>query len=427
VITVTEEEKALMEMASFYKVKDKAGFKSALAKYKEAKGDKFDKGALGKLLSTLDKDGEVDLKALSKETGKDIATYNNPQTRGALEKEGGEFTDYLEAGKGEKAPKEKAEDKPKAEPKKAEKKVEPKKEKPAPKKEEPKKAEKEEDEDDSTDDKAPSEAELKKNASIATIVDTIAKLTKDRKETNEKYKKAEGEEKAKLLDKLKDLTSKIQPLEKALKEKQKTLKENNLKIKIMKKSQLQQIIKEEIKKILKEEKQDIKITDGTITFNGEDYTVQEIIGDIDGIRNKIIHQKVTYRNEDWYVDGIEDPTPSGYGYKQKEYDKEPKIHLTKQDPENINIKSENNPEIEHNNKEIEAQLNKLGLKYKKIPKKNSFNITNFYEYKINLNGKDYYITYSLDRNPGGSVSVKDSEGDTINNFVSLNQIKKYLI
>jgi hypothetical protein len=161
--TITVAEAALMEMASFYKVKDKAGFKSALAKYKDAKGDKFDKGALGKLLSTLDKEGEVDLKALSKETGKDIATYNNPQTRGALEKEGGEFTDYLETGKGEKAPKEKAEDKPKAEPKKAEKKTEPKKAEPAPKKEEPKKAEKAEDEDeDSTDEKAPSEAELKK-------------------------------------------------------------------------------------------------------------------------------------------------------------------------------------------------------------------------------------------------------------------------
>jgi hypothetical protein len=194
----------------------------------------------------------------------------------------------------------------------------------------------------------------------------------------------------------------------------------------MKKSELQQIIKEEIQKVLKEAKQDIKIAAGTIIFNGEDYTVEEIISDEGGIRNKIIHQKVTYRNEDWYVDGIEDPTPSGYGYKEKEYDEGPKIHLTKQDPENINIKSENNPEIEHNNKEIEAQLNKLGLKYKKIPKKNSFNITNFYEYKINLNGKDYYITYSLDRNPGGSVGVKDSEGDTINNFVSLNQIKKVI-
>jgi len=195
----------------------------------------------------------------------------------------------------------------------------------------------------------------------------------------------------------------------------------------MKKSELQQIIKEEIQKVLKEAKQDIKIAAGTITFNGEDYTVEEIIGDEGGIRNKIIHQKVTYRNEDWYVDGIEDPTPSGYGYKEKEYDEGPKIHLTKQDPENINITSENNPEIEHNNKEIEAQLNKLGLKYKKIPGSKLPNApTNFYKYKINLNGKDYYITYSLDRNPGGSVGVKDSEGDTINNFVSLNQIKKVI-
>ena len=67
---MNEAEEALMEMASFYKVKDKAGFKSALAKYKDAKGDKFDKGALGKLLSTLDKAGEVDLKALSKEVTK---------------------------------------------------------------------------------------------------------------------------------------------------------------------------------------------------------------------------------------------------------------------------------------------------------------------------------------------------------------------
>jgi hypothetical protein len=110
-IEIREAEEALMEMASFYKVKDQAGFKSALAKYQKAKGDKFDKSALGKILSILGAKDEVDLKALSKETGKDIATYNNPQTRGSLEKEGGEFTDYLEAGKGEKAPKEKTEDK----------------------------------------------------------------------------------------------------------------------------------------------------------------------------------------------------------------------------------------------------------------------------------------------------------------------------
>ena len=223
-----EAEVALMEMASFYKVKDKAGFKSALAKYKDAKGDKFDKGALGKLLSTLDKDGEVDLKSLSKETGKDIATYNNPQTRGALEKEGGEFTDYLEAGKGEKAPKEKAEDKPKAEPKKAEKKAEPKKEKPAPKKEEPKKAEKAEDEDeDSTDEKAPSEAELKKI---------------DKEFNTDKFaKKLSDEEKAKL-DKL----------EAGIKKKLANPTKDN--IAIVK----QLIVKPEIKKLFKDGGKDLK-------------------------------------------------------------------------------------------------------------------------------------------------------------------------
>ena len=217
--TITVAEAALMEMASFYKVKDKAGFKSALAKYKDAKGDKFDKGALGKLLSTLDKDGEVDLKALSKETGKDIATYNNPQTRGALEKEGGEFTDYLEAGKGEKAPKEKAEDKPKAEPKK---------EKPAPKKEEPKKAEKAEDEDeDSTDEKAPSEAELKKI---------------DKEFNTDKFaKKLSDEEKAKL-DKL----------ESGIKKKLANPTKDN--IAIVK----QLIVKPEIKKLFKDGGKDLK-------------------------------------------------------------------------------------------------------------------------------------------------------------------------
>lgn len=226
--TLEEAEVALMEMASFYKVKDKAGFKSALAKYKDAKGDKFDKGALGKLLSTLDKDGEVDLKALSKETGKDIATYNNPQTRGALEKDGGEFTDYLETGKGEKAPKEKAEDKPKAEPKKAEKKAEPKKAEPAPKKEEPKKAEKAEDEDeDSTDEKAPSEAELKKI---------------DKEFKSDKFaKKLSDDEKAKL-DKL----------EAGIKKKLANPTKDN--IAIVK----QLIVKPEIKKLFKDGGKDLK-------------------------------------------------------------------------------------------------------------------------------------------------------------------------
>lgn len=124
-------ESLLKEMATFYKVKDKAGFKQALKKYKELKGDDLDKNALGQLLAALDKEGEVDIKALAKEKGKDTATWNNPKTRASLEAEEGEFSDYIEAGKGEK----------KEEPKT-------KKEEPKAKKEEPKaKKSKSEDED----------------------------------------------------------------------------------------------------------------------------------------------------------------------------------------------------------------------------------------------------------------------------------------
>ena len=85
-----------------------------------------------------------------------------------------------------------------------------------------------EDEDDKKDAKIksaePSKSELKKNASIATITDALAKVTKEFKEITEKYKKAEGEEKAKFLAKLKDLTPKIQTLKKALEKKEEALK-----------------------------------------------------------------------------------------------------------------------------------------------------------------------------------------------------------
>lgn len=147
------EEMSLNEMAGFYKVKDKAGFKKALKTYKELKGDKFDKNALGRLLVALDKEGEVNIKQFSQ--GKDPATYNNSNTRAALEKEGGEFTDYIEAGKSKTSdkeePKAKKEEPKKETPKKEEPKVKkeaPKKEAPkkeAPKKEAPKKKTKDED------------------------------------------------------------------------------------------------------------------------------------------------------------------------------------------------------------------------------------------------------------------------------------------
>ena len=85
-----------------------------------------------------------------------------------------------------------------------------------------------EDEDDKKDAKIkatkPSKSDLKKNASIATITDALAKVTVEFKEITEKYKKAEGGEKAKFLAKLKDLTPKIQTLKKALEKKEEALK-----------------------------------------------------------------------------------------------------------------------------------------------------------------------------------------------------------
>lgn len=214
-------ESLVQEMATFYKVKDKAGFKKALSKYKELKGDKYDKNALGQLLVALDKEGEVDVKTLAKEKGKDTATWNNPNTRAALEKEGGEFTDYVEAGKGEK------EEKPKA------KKEEPKAKKETPKKEKTKSKKKDEDEEEVEDtwnkpeeDETEDEEKIEKKAQAAAkkggsnltklnnVTTQLKELEKEMKELAGKYKKAEGKEKETLLDKLKEKTKTKKELEK---------------------------------------------------------------------------------------------------------------------------------------------------------------------------------------------------------------------
>lgn len=217
-------ESLVQEMATFYKVKDKAGFKKALSKYKELKGDKYDKNALGQLLVALDKEGEVDVKTLAKEKGKDTATWNNPNTRAALEKEGGEFTDYVEAGKGEK------EEKPKKEEPKAKKET-PKKE--TPKKEKTKSKKKDEDEEEVEDtwnkpeeDETEDEEKIEKKAQAAAkkggsnltklnnVTTQLKELEKEMKELAGKYKKAEGKEKETLLDKLKEKTKTKKELEK---------------------------------------------------------------------------------------------------------------------------------------------------------------------------------------------------------------------
>ena len=89
------------EMATFYKTKgDKGAAKAALKKAKE----KYKVGtALYNTLDTLEKKGEIDYKALSKETGKDVASYNNPKSRGVLEKDLADFIEFEVGKRGRKA------------------------------------------------------------------------------------------------------------------------------------------------------------------------------------------------------------------------------------------------------------------------------------------------------------------------------------
>jgi hypothetical protein len=217
-------ESIIKEMATFYKVKDKEGFKKALKKYKELKGDKYDKNALGQLLVALDKEGEVNIKDLAKEKGKDTATWNNPTTRASLEKDGGEFTDYIGTDKGEKeTSKKKEEPKKKETPKKKE----------APKSKSKKQKDEDEDEevednwsksndDDETEDEEKidkkAQAAAKKGGSNVTklqrVTTQLKDLEKEMKELAGKWKSSEGTEKEKFLNQLKEKTKVKKELEK---------------------------------------------------------------------------------------------------------------------------------------------------------------------------------------------------------------------
>jgi len=92
-----DETENLEEMASFYSIKpdvDEDEAKEAIATIKA----KYRPGtAFYQTLDSLEKTGEVDYKVLAKETGKDIATWNKPETRGVLEKDG-PLAQYLNAG-----------------------------------------------------------------------------------------------------------------------------------------------------------------------------------------------------------------------------------------------------------------------------------------------------------------------------------------
>lgn len=91
-----EETETLEEMASFYSIKpgmeDEAKEAIATVKAKYRPGTAF-----YQTLDALEKEGEVDYKKLAKETGKDIATWNKPETRNVLEKDG-PLAQFLNAG-----------------------------------------------------------------------------------------------------------------------------------------------------------------------------------------------------------------------------------------------------------------------------------------------------------------------------------------
>jgi len=94
-------EEDINEMATFYKIKGDAGKAKAALKIEK---DKYKVGtALYNTLDTLEKKGEIDYKALSKETGKDVASYNNPKSRGVLEKDLADFIDFETGKRGRKA------------------------------------------------------------------------------------------------------------------------------------------------------------------------------------------------------------------------------------------------------------------------------------------------------------------------------------
>jgi hypothetical protein len=100
-----QEDEALNEMATFYKVKDevkdeaKKAIAAAQAKFREG-------SALYNTLDLLKTKGEVDYKELASTTGKDIATFNNPKSREVLEKDLAAFIDIAAGKKGAAGPKE---------------------------------------------------------------------------------------------------------------------------------------------------------------------------------------------------------------------------------------------------------------------------------------------------------------------------------
>jgi len=203
----------------------------------------------------------------------------------------------------------------------------------------------------------------------------------------------------------------------------------------MKVAEFRKLIREEIRKVLKEAKKqetDIQITgQQSIEFEGELYTVEDIIND-QRIQKKIMHQPVKYKNETWYVDGIEAGNPDGMGYRTREYDEGPAVHLTKDDPNNVDTTAKSSPEFDKMNAAIENQLQKFGPPYSDFKKtsrqSNTANYTNFYGYRVDVNGKDYYITYSLNDKLSNlnCLSIRDGGSNTVARCIDLKALKQVI-
>lgn len=192
-----EENEVLDEMASFYKVTDDSPeAKAAIA----AKKEKFRPGsAIYNTLDALEKTGEVDYKALAKETGKDIATWNNPKSREVLEKDLAQYIASSSSPLAQRTGRPVDPNKPAAEPK-APKAPGEKKIKITPAKSEP-----------STDDKVDTGVEKD-----ARSKDEMIKAKRDLEAKRAELSKANKGDYSKVMPQLKDLTAQINKINRKL-------------------------------------------------------------------------------------------------------------------------------------------------------------------------------------------------------------------
>ena len=88
----TQPKQMVNEMASFYKVTgDEDEAKEVIGSVKKQLGLRPGT-AIYTILDKLENEGQVDFRALANETGKDIATWNNPKVRDLLDKK---LIDYV--------------------------------------------------------------------------------------------------------------------------------------------------------------------------------------------------------------------------------------------------------------------------------------------------------------------------------------------